>query len=99
MEEQRNSMDLLNNIFVRVLVVGRDAKQIPYDKRIYRCLVIYPAGRPIHKYQSPLELLEALRDAIKAHQSLHSKGKILHRDVSENNIIRVSVNIGDINNN
>ncbi|OJD20317.1 hypothetical protein ACJ73_08347 [Blastomyces percursus] len=59
----------------------------PYDKRILRCLVIYPAGRPIHKYQSSLELLEALRDAIKALRSLHSKGKILHRDVSENNII------------
>ncbi|KMP09338.1 hypothetical protein CIHG_06230 [Coccidioides immitis H538.4] len=37
--------------------------------------------------ESPLELLEALRDAIKAHRSLYSKGKILHRDISENNII------------
>ncbi|KAL1971575.1 hypothetical protein VTN31DRAFT_2196 [Thermomyces dupontii] len=59
----------------------------PYDNRILRCLVIYPAGRPIHKYQSLLELLEALRDAIKAHESLYCKGNILHRDVSENNII------------
>ncbi|KAL1977647.1 hypothetical protein VTN31DRAFT_506 [Thermomyces dupontii] len=59
----------------------------PYDNRILRCLVIYPAGRRIHKYQSPLELLEALRDAIKAHKSLYCKGNILHRDVSENNII------------
>ncbi|KAL1978298.1 hypothetical protein VTN31DRAFT_1157 [Thermomyces dupontii] len=58
-----------------------------YDNRIFRCLVIFPAGRPIHQYQSLLELLEALRDAIKAHQSLYSKGKILHRDISENNII------------
>lgn len=33
------------------------------------------------------ELLEALRDAIKAHRSLYTKGKILHRDISENNII------------
>ena len=59
----------------------------PYDNRIFRCLVIYPAGRPIHKYQSPLELLEALRDAIKAHRSLYLDGNILHRDISENNII------------
>ncbi|UKZ59238.1 uncharacterized protein TrAtP1_000556 [Trichoderma atroviride] len=58
-----------------------------YDNRTLRCLVISPAGRPIYKYQSPLELLEALRDAIKAHQSLYSKGNILHRDISENNII------------
>ncbi|EFR01293.1 FunK1 protein kinase [Nannizzia gypsea CBS 118893] len=59
----------------------------PYDNRIFRCLVIFPAGRPIHKYKSLLELLEALRDAIKAHRSLYFEGKILHRDISENNII------------
>ncbi|KMU73473.1 hypothetical protein CISG_03608 [Coccidioides immitis RMSCC 3703] len=58
-----------------------------YDNRIFRCLVIFPAGRPIHNYKSPLELLEALRDAVKAHRSLYSKGNILHRDISENNII------------
>ncbi|KMU74789.1 hypothetical protein CISG_00719 [Coccidioides immitis RMSCC 3703] len=59
----------------------------PYDNRILRCLVIYPAGRPIYKYKSPPELLEALRDAIKAHRSLYAKGNILHQDISENNII------------
>ncbi|EEH36517.2 hypothetical protein PAAG_06935 [Paracoccidioides lutzii Pb01] len=36
---------------------------------------------------SPLELLMVLRDAIKAHQSLYLDGNILHRDISENNII------------
>lgn len=55
--------------------------------RIFSCLVISPAGRPVHDYHSPLELLEALRDAIKAHRSLYLKGNILHRDISENNII------------
>ncbi|PGH01766.1 hypothetical protein AJ79_07814 [Helicocarpus griseus UAMH5409] len=59
----------------------------PYENRVLRCLVISPAGRPIYKYQSPLELLKALRDAIKAHQSLYLDGNILHRDISENNII------------
>nr|KMM68200.1 hypothetical protein CPAG_04531 [Coccidioides posadasii RMSCC 3488] len=58
-----------------------------YDNRVFHCLVIFPAGRPIHNYKSPLELLEALRDAVKAHRSLYSKGNILHRDISENNII------------
>jgi serine/threonine protein kinase len=33
------------------------------------------------------ELLEALRDAIAGHKSLLEDGKILHRDVSENNIV------------
>ncbi|KAL1972135.1 hypothetical protein VTN31DRAFT_7354 [Thermomyces dupontii] len=59
----------------------------PYDNRILRCLVIFPAGRPIYKYESPLELVAALRDAIKAHRSLYLDGKILHRDISESNII------------
>ncbi|KAL1954026.1 hypothetical protein VTO42DRAFT_1804 [Malbranchea cinnamomea] len=59
----------------------------PYDNRRFCCLVISPAGRPIYEYAEPLELLEALRDAITAHKSLYMDGKILHRDISENNII------------
>ncbi|KAH8751100.1 hypothetical protein F5883DRAFT_472292 [Diaporthe sp. PMI_573] len=59
----------------------------PYDNRIFRCLVISPAGRAIYKYEKISELLGALRDAIKAHRSLYLKGNILHRDISENNII------------
>ncbi|OJD13000.1 hypothetical protein AJ78_06493 [Emergomyces pasteurianus Ep9510] len=58
-----------------------------YNNRILRCLVISPVGRPIYEYESPLELLKALCDAIKAHRSLYLKGNILHRDISENNII------------
>lgn len=34
-----------------------------------------------------MELLTALRDAIKAHRSLYIQGKSLHRDISENNVI------------
>ncbi|QKX58161.1 uncharacterized protein TRUGW13939_05282 [Talaromyces rugulosus] len=62
-------------------------EQGPYDNRILRCLVISPAGRPIYEFCSPMELLVALRDAIRAHQSLYLVGNILHRDISENNII------------
>ncbi|QPH01029.1 hypothetical protein C2857_005218 [Epichloe festucae Fl1] len=42
----------------------------PYDNRVFRCLVISPAGRAIQKYDKKSELLEALRDAIKATQVL-----------------------------
>ncbi|EEQ89759.2 hypothetical protein RJZ56_001748 [Blastomyces dermatitidis] len=59
----------------------------PFDNRIFRCLAITPAGRAIHQFTSAKELLLALRDAIKAHRSLYLDGKILHRDISENNII------------
>lgn len=49
--------------------------------------MVSPAGRPLNAYTSISELLEALRDAIAGHKSLLEDGKILHRDISENNII------------
>ncbi|KAL7928030.1 serine/threonine-protein kinase Sgk2 [Trichoderma chlorosporum] len=62
-------------------------QDLPYDDRILRVLAISPAGRCINQFRSVLELLEALCDAIKVHRSLNLDGKILHRDISENNII------------
>ncbi|KAI1987116.1 hypothetical protein LOZ53_004446 [Ophidiomyces ophidiicola] len=59
----------------------------PFENRDLHCLAVSPAGRAIHKFDSLKELLLALRDAIRAHHSLYLKGKILHRDISENNII------------
>ncbi|EEH04164.1 conserved hypothetical protein [Histoplasma capsulatum G186AR] len=59
----------------------------PYDSRILRCVVVSPAVRQIYRYKSPLELLKALRDAIKAYQWLYLDGKILYRDSSENDIV------------
>ena len=59
-----------------------------WEKRIYMCLVVSPAGRVISEFMTIKELLESERDAIKAHQSLHTEGQILHRDISPNNIIK-----------
>ncbi|KAK0709610.1 hypothetical protein B0T26DRAFT_814228 [Lasiosphaeria miniovina] len=59
----------------------------PWENRIYSCLVISPAGRVISDIRNIKELLEAMRDAIKAHRSLYIAGNILHRDISSNNII------------
>lgn len=59
----------------------------PWENRIYSCLVVSPAGRVISDFNSIKELLEAMRDAIRAHQSLYTTSKILHRDISSNNII------------
>ncbi|SZE99255.1 unnamed protein product [Blumeria hordei] len=50
-------------------------------------VAITPYGRSLHKVESSLELVTVLRDAIKAHWSLIMKAKILHRDISANNII------------
>jgi hypothetical protein len=59
----------------------------PYENRILSCLIVCPAGRVISDFKTISELLEALRGAIRAHQSLYVKGRILHRDISSNNII------------
>ncbi|KAL2889205.1 serine/threonine-protein kinase Sgk2 [Ceratocystis lukuohia] len=58
-----------------------------WENKIYSCLVVSPAGRVISDFRSIKELLESERDAIKAHRSLYVTGKILHRDISPNNII------------
>ncbi|KAI0798918.1 serine/threonine-protein kinase Sgk2 [Xylaria sp. FL0064] len=58
-----------------------------WENRIYSCLVISPASRVISDFRKPNELLEAIRDAVKAHRSLYKTGNILHRDISSNNII------------
>ena len=58
-----------------------------YSNRIFGCLAISPAGRTLRAFSSVEELLTALRDAIKGHRSLYINRGILHRDISENNII------------
>jgi serine/threonine protein kinase len=58
-----------------------------FENRIFSYLIISPPGRPINKFKSVREFLETYRDSIKAHRSLYYDGKILHRDISENNII------------
>ncbi|VDB85787.1 Bgt-50223 [Blumeria graminis f. sp. tritici] len=44
-------------------------------------------GRAIGEKTTAVELICGLRDAIKGHQSLYMDTKILHRDISTNNII------------
>ncbi|KAH0548029.1 hypothetical protein GP486_008229 [Trichoglossum hirsutum] len=58
-----------------------------FKNRILNCLVTYSPGREISAAGSTVELLEAFRDAIKAHMSLYRDGKILHRNISDTNII------------
>ncbi|KAH6667401.1 hypothetical protein B0J14DRAFT_178227 [Halenospora varia] len=83
----------LNNVD-SIQEVGADSltgcESETYGNRVNYCLVTSPAGRPLHEYQSVRELLEALRDAIRGHRSLLEDGRILHRDISENNIIIIN---------
>ncbi|KAG9242164.1 hypothetical protein BJ878DRAFT_536067 [Calycina marina] len=83
-EWQRNNVNSIQEAGADSLT---DCESEAYGNRVNHCLVTSPAGRHLHEYQSVRELLEALRDAIRGHRSLLEDGKILHRDVSENNII------------
>ncbi|KAI8630987.1 FunK1 protein kinase [Xylariaceae sp. FL1651] len=58
-----------------------------FQNRILACIVTSPVGRPLHTFQSLLELLQVFRDAIKCHRSLCYDAKILHQDISPGNII------------
>ncbi|KAI3391799.1 hypothetical protein diail_6789 [Diaporthe ilicicola] len=57
-----------------------------YESKIFTCTVAAPEGRVLHKCESVLEVLYALRDAAKAHRSLYQDGRILHRDINPSNI-------------
>ena len=58
-----------------------------FEDRIFTCVIISPAGRPLSGFQNRLELLQVIRDAVRAHRSLFQVAKILHQDVSADNII------------
>ncbi len=83
-EWQQNNVDITQEAGADSLT---DCESEAYGNRVHYCWVTSPAGRPLHEYQSVRELLEALRDAIRGHRLLLEDGKILHRDISENNII------------
>ncbi|APA16230.1 hypothetical protein sscle_16g110000 [Sclerotinia sclerotiorum 1980 UF-70] len=83
-EWQRNNVDCIQEAGVDSFT---DYECETYSNRVNYCLVTSPAGRSLREYQSVRELLEVLRDAIRGHRSLLEDGKILHRDISENNII------------
>ena len=54
---------------------------------IFSYLAVSPAGHPFNKYNNIKELLYYFCDTIKAHKLLFINGKILHWDISFNNII------------
>ncbi|KAK7042381.1 hypothetical protein R3P38DRAFT_2890173 [Favolaschia claudopus] len=59
------------------------------EKRLHCRLVLAPFGHALHTFSTRKELLSASRDAIEAHQILYDKAKILHRDISANNILLI----------
>lgn len=58
-----------------------------FDNQVFSCMVTAPFGRPIRLFSSISELLEALRDLVRALQSLYLDAGILHRDIAIKNLI------------
>ncbi|PQK17516.1 hypothetical protein BB8028_0008g00270 [Beauveria bassiana] len=58
-----------------------------FQNRILICTITSPLGRPLCSFQSLVELLQVLRDAIMCHRSLYYDARLLHRDISPGNII------------
>lgn len=58
-----------------------------FQNRVLACIVTSPVGRPLYTFQSPLELIQVFRDAVKCHRSLYYDAKILHQDISPGNMI------------
>lgn len=58
-----------------------------FQNRILTRVVTSPLGRPLNTYESIVELLAVLRDAVKCHRSLLLDASILHRDISVGTIM------------
>ncbi|KAK3181986.1 hypothetical protein K4F52_006725 [Lecanicillium sp. MT-2017a] len=63
------------------------ATKKPFINRVFTCLVFTPIGTPLDTFTDNLELLHILRDAIHAHRALLQDANILHRDISQGNIV------------
>ncbi|KAJ3490897.1 hypothetical protein NLG97_g5694 [Lecanicillium saksenae] len=66
-----------------------------FQNRTLICVVTSPLGRPLSTFETGLELLQALRDAIKCHRSLYVDARSLHGDISAGNIILVGGACGE----
>ncbi|CCU76519.1 serine/threonine protein kinase domain protein [Blumeria hordei DH14] len=62
-------------------------KCVEIRKRQQAAVAISPFGKSISEFETPLEMIIGLYDAIKAHRSLLLDANILHRDISVNNVL------------
>ncbi|SZF03906.1 unnamed protein product [Blumeria hordei] len=62
-------------------------KCVEIRKRQQAAVAISPFGKSISEFETPLEVIIGLYDAIKAHRSLLLDANILHRDISVNNVL------------
>ncbi|KJK96090.1 hypothetical protein H633G_00030 [Metarhizium anisopliae BRIP 53284] len=89
---ERNAWGVIQLLDHQDLVNVADLRQEmdfprPFANRILSCVATTPLSRPIRQFASIPELLEALRDLVRALHSLYVKARILHRDVAIKNLI------------
>ncbi|KAJ1931325.1 hypothetical protein FBU59_006751, partial [Linderina macrospora] len=63
--------------------------QTKLPSRIHRRLCRQPIGKPLSTVKDETELMHVLLDAMRCHMALVDDCKLLHRDISENNILVV----------
>ncbi|TRM60819.1 hypothetical protein BD626DRAFT_366701, partial [Schizophyllum amplum] len=66
---------------------GREAELVGIEERHQYRLVLKPYALHIENFSSKKELLSVLKDAIKAHEQLVYDRRILHSDISDNNVM------------
>ncbi|KAJ2799500.1 hypothetical protein H4R20_004416 [Coemansia guatemalensis] len=84
---QHNDGDVFSHSHASTLEPKRDWRCQPL--RAHRRIVMTPIGFHIHHAQTQEELIIVLADAMRCHSSVHNHCGILHRDISENNILMV----------
>ncbi|KAJ2335939.1 hypothetical protein GGI00_001100 [Coemansia sp. RSA 2681] len=72
------------------LVLKKAKKDIPF--RAHRRIVMSPIGKPLHTVESADEFATVVCDAMRCHDSIVQHCGILHRDISENNVLVVRQN-------
>ncbi|KAJ2078150.1 hypothetical protein H4R24_004676 [Coemansia sp. RSA 988] len=55
--------------------------------RVHKRVAVSPVGRPLNKLKSAYELVIVIADAMHCHSEITTKCKILHRDISWNNVL------------
>ncbi|KAJ1958146.1 hypothetical protein EC988_000467 [Linderina pennispora] len=93
---ERSTVDSSDNILSaltdesRSMCIGQDKTTLPC--RIHRRLCQKPVGEPLRSIKSEVELICVLYDAMQCHTALVEDCKLLHRDISTNNILVVRQN-------
>ncbi|CAK7566897.1 MAG: hypothetical protein SEPTF4163_004851 [Sporothrix epigloea] len=78
--------DLHERKRARLTVPAQSNNDTPQN-RVHRRVILRDIGVPIYKARSRLALLEAFISCLEGHESLREKARILHRDISINNML------------